>query len=85
MGEGKNMGRNSDPKSEIMKVRIRKSVREECTKVRTSGPRADEPESSFLGYMIELGIKRYEKQILPVERGDDLNCISEEKRRAAGS
>jgi hypothetical protein len=28
-------------------------------------------ESSFIGYLIEIGLKKYEKTILPLEQGED--------------
>jgi hypothetical protein len=37
-------------------------------------------ESAFVGYLIEIGLKKYEKTILPRERGED-----EDARRAANN
>ena len=37
-------------------------------------------ESAFVGYLIEIGLKKYEKTILPLERGDD-----EASRRTANN
>jgi hypothetical protein len=28
-------------------------------------------ESAFIGYLIEIGLKKYEKSILPLENGDE--------------
>jgi len=70
-------------KAEIVRVRISSDERERCTNARLSGARKDDAESAFLGYLVKLGIAKYEKAILPIERGDDESLvvpISEKKK-----
>lgn len=57
--------------SENIKVRITAETRERCQAARLSGAHKRESESSFMSYLIELGITKYEKAILPLERGED--------------
>lgn len=75
--------KQSTSKSEIQRVRITPELREKCRTARMSGSWADRAESDFLAYLINLGIVRYEKSILPIERGDDLE-ESQEKRKPEG-
>ena len=58
-------------KAEIVRVRISSDERKKCTNARLSGAHRDDAESAFLGYLVKLGLTKYEKAILPVERGDD--------------
>ena len=70
-------------KAEIVQIRLSTEVRERCTNARLDGLRSDDAESSFLGYLVKLGLAKYEKAILPVERGDDESVavpISEKKK-----
>ena len=57
--------------SENIKVRLTPETRQRCTNARLSGARKWESESSFMSYLVELGIIKYEKAILPLERGED--------------
>jgi len=61
------------PKTEIQKVRITPELREECRILREAGSWSKKTEGAFFEYLIQLGIVRYEKLILPVERGDDMD------------
>ena len=76
--------KNNDlEKAEIVRVRISSDERERCAKARLSGARKDDAESSFLGYLVKLGLAKYEKAILPVELGEDESLvvpISEKKK-----
>ena len=63
-------------KSEIMKVRLNVSVRERCNEVRMAGAHSDEPESTFLGYLVRIGLAKYQACILPVETAQDDRQIS---------
>jgi len=66
--------KNSEAKkAEIVQIRLSTEVRERCANARLDGPRSDDAESSFLGYLVKLGLSKYEKAILPMERGEDEN------------
>ena len=58
-------------KSENIKIRLTPETRERCAKARLSGAHKLEAESSFLGFLIELGMAKYENALLPIERGED--------------
>lgn len=76
MTKGEIMGvKAGELKSEVMKVRLTLTVREDCAKARAAGPWAGRTESDFLGYLIELGLTRYRNSILPIERGEDLAAV----------
>jgi hypothetical protein len=78
------MGTKQDTtKSEVIKVRVTAELREKYKLARTSGSWSTRSDSDFLGYLIGLGLVRYEKSILPIERGDDLE-ESQEKRTPEG-
>ena len=75
------MGTNmNETKSEVLKVRITPTIRQACRNLRASGAWSGRAESDFLGYLIELGMKRYERSILPIERGGDLNSVIKSNR-----
>jgi hypothetical protein len=58
-------------KTEIVRVRISLEERERCTKARLAGAHHMEAESSFMGFLVDLGLKKYEKTILPSEMIED--------------
>ena len=58
-------------KSENIKIRLTPETRQRCKKARLSGAHKLEAEASFIGFLIELGIAKYEKAILPMEQGND--------------
>jgi len=58
-------------KSENIKIRLTLETRERCAVARSLGAHKLEAESSFLGFLIELGLNKYEKSILPLEQGLD--------------
>jgi hypothetical protein len=64
--------RNDDSKNtETLRIRISTELKQECNDARLAGAHRRMAESAFVGYLIELGLKKYEKSILPLERGDD--------------
>ena len=64
--------RKDDPPDLVtIKVRIPIKLKEECTSARLAGLRKDDAESSFIRYLVELGLRKYEKVILPLERADN--------------
>lgn len=71
------------PKSAIQKVRITPELREECRLLREAGTWSKKAEGAFFEYLIQLGMVRYEKSILPVERGDDMDQQQLKQRRAS--
>jgi hypothetical protein len=63
--------RNDDlDKSEVLKVRISQLLRQRCQSAKKAGAHSDDAESSFLGYLIAIGIAKYENSILPEEIGN---------------
>jgi hypothetical protein len=52
-------------------VRWPKNLRDRCELARQAGAHSSEAESAFVRYLIELGIARYEKSILPLEQSQD--------------
>lgn len=60
----------SDEKTEVIKVRLTPTLRERCNLARLAGAHDATPESTFLGYLIKVGVGRYEKHILPIEKGE---------------
>ena len=61
------------PKAETVKVRLGLDILERCNTVRLAGYHKVDAESKFLGYLVELGLNKYEKFILPLEQGEDEN------------
>ena len=58
-------------KSENIKIRLTLETRERCTKARLSGAHKLTAEASFVAFLVELGLTKYEKAILPLEIGED--------------
>ncbi|GHV17861.1 hypothetical protein FACS189493_6270 [Spirochaetia bacterium] len=64
--------RNGKPKdTETLRIRISTELKEQCNEARLAGAHSRMAETAFIGYLIEIGLKKYEKAILPLERGDD--------------
>ncbi|GHU97701.1 hypothetical protein FACS189483_04460 [Spirochaetia bacterium] len=64
--------RNDKPKdTETLRIRISTELKEQCNEARLAGAHSRMAETAFVGYLIEIGLKKYEKAILPLERGDD--------------
>jgi hypothetical protein len=66
--------------TETLRIRISGEVKQQCNEARLAGAHSHVSESAFVAYLIEIGLKKYEKAILPLERGDD-----EAPRRTANS
>ena len=62
--------KNDLDKSEIIRVRISTKERARCENARVSGAFKNEAESTFMGYLVQLGIAKYENIILPLEISD---------------
>jgi len=43
-----------------------------CAEAKEAGAWKGQTDSDFLDYLVEIGLTRYRKLILPTERGDDL-------------
>jgi hypothetical protein len=56
--------------SENIRVRVSQETRERCNLARLAGAHKRDAESSFFGYLLELGLVKYEKIILPIENED---------------
>lgn len=69
-----------ESKSSVVRVRLTPSLRLSCIQARAAGAWSARAESDFMGYLLELGITRYRKSILPIERGDDLEPRFTEER-----
>jgi len=64
--------RKDDPIDLVtIKVRIPETLKEECNIARLSGLRKNDAESSFIRYLVELGLNKYKKVILPGELSED--------------
>lgn len=61
-----------ESKSDVVRIRFTPALRARCDSARNAGSWSGRTESDFLGYLVELGLVRYEKSFLPLERGDDL-------------
>ena len=72
--------RKGDPPDLVtIKVRIPEGLKAECLKTRDSGLHKGEAESTFIRYLLEIGLKKYQKVILPAELSDDEQLITQEK------
>jgi hypothetical protein len=54
-----------------LRIRISPDLKRLCNEARLAGAHSRTAESAFIGYLIEVGLKRYEKAILPLEQGKD--------------
>jgi hypothetical protein len=70
---GGNMPKKHDDteKTEIVRVRMSFEERERCNKARLAGSHHMDAESSFMGFLVDLGLKKYEKALLPLEMAED--------------
>jgi len=71
-------------KSESIQLRLTPETRQRCNNARLSGAHKLEAEASFMGFLIELGIAKYEKAILPLERGEDESPVITTPKKKAG-
>jgi hypothetical protein len=67
------MPRRKDDSDNTATIRIRLSpeLKRLCNEARLAGAHRRMAESAFIGYLIEIGLKKYEKAILPLELGED--------------
>ncbi|GHT85672.1 hypothetical protein FACS1894137_10250 [Spirochaetia bacterium] len=72
--------KDNSKNTEILRIRISTELKQQCNDARLAGAHSRMAESAFVGYLIEIGLKRYAKSILPLERGEE-----EAPRRAADS
>jgi hypothetical protein len=64
--------RKDDSKNtETLRIRISSELKQLCNDARLNGAHSRMAESAFIGYLIEIGLNRYEKSILPLEKGND--------------
>ncbi|MHC6201732.1 hypothetical protein ACYULU_00890 [Breznakiellaceae bacterium SP9] len=63
--------KDNSKNTEILRIRISTDLKQQCNEARLAGAHGRMAESAFVGYLIEIGLKKYEKTILPMERGDD--------------
>jgi hypothetical protein len=63
--------KSESPKSHIQKVRITEKMRTKSLEVMSKGAFAGRAESDFYGYLLQIGLVKYEKSILPLEMGDE--------------
>jgi hypothetical protein len=59
--------RRDDIKNEHVGLRMSPDLRERCKTARLAGAFKSTTESPFLVYLIEIGLSKYEKVILPQE------------------
>jgi len=59
------------PKAETVKVRLTLEILERCREVRLASYHKVDAESKFLGYLVEVGLDKYVKTILPSEKSED--------------
>ncbi|MDR0524695.1 MAG: hypothetical protein LBG90_02345 [Spirochaetaceae bacterium] len=57
--------------TQVVRIRLPVDVKDRCTEARLTGTHRREAESSFLGYLLELGLTRYKKVIQPLENSED--------------
>jgi hypothetical protein len=64
--------RKDDSKNtETLRIRISPELKQLCNEARLAGAHSSLAESTFIGYLIEVGLKKYEKNILPLEQGKE--------------
>jgi hypothetical protein len=61
--------------SEILQLRMSPDLRNRCNAARQEGIHKEDAESSFIRFLIELGLNRYAKVLLPLEKGEDERSI----------
>jgi hypothetical protein len=60
---------DGEKNTETIRIRLSAELKRLCNEARLSGAHSRMAESAFIGYLIEIGLSRYEKAILPVEQG----------------
>lgn len=70
--------------TKVLKVRLSATLNERCKAAKAHGAHASDAESTFLGYLIAVGLAKYEKAILPHETSEDNEDIIDNHRAASG-
>jgi hypothetical protein len=63
--------KDNSKNTETLRIRISSELKRLCNEARLSGAHNRMAESAFIGYLIEIGLKKYEKSILPLENGGE--------------
>jgi hypothetical protein len=81
---GKRKSKTDDEKGETVKVFMTHNLIKRCSDVKQRSFWAEKYDSEFRGYLIKIGLEKYEKNILPVENEDVLSdcplCDSKKNR-----
>jgi len=72
------------PSTAVVKIRIPIKVKNECLKLQETGYWSTKAESSFLGYLLEIGLNKYKKSVLPGETSADEPILTSEKKTEYG-
>jgi hypothetical protein len=75
------MPKRKDDVDNIVTVRIRmsKELMERCNTARKAGVHKEDAESSFIRFLIELGLNRYVKTILALENSENENTVARDR------
>jgi hypothetical protein len=57
-------------------------IRARCEKARLAGAHSSDPESAFVGYLVRVGLAKYETCILPAETSMDEQPMSHPRKSA---
>jgi hypothetical protein len=57
--------------TETIRIRISPELKQLCNEARLAGAHRRMAESSFIGYLIEVGLEKYRNAILPLEQGQE--------------
>jgi hypothetical protein len=57
--------------TETLRIRISPELKRLCNEARLAGAHRRMAESSFIGYLIEVGLEKYRNAILPLEQGQE--------------
>jgi hypothetical protein len=57
--------------TETLRIRISPELKRLCNDARLAGAHKRMAESAFVGYLIEIGLKKYQCAILPLEQGEE--------------
>jgi hypothetical protein len=59
------------PEKETIKVSLSLEMIRAVEEARMAGIHSEEARSTFLGYLVKLGLAKYNKVLLPAEQGND--------------
>jgi hypothetical protein len=57
--------------TETLRIRVSPELKRLCNDARLAGAHRRMAESAFIGYLIEIGLKKYQRFILPLEQGEE--------------